>query len=289
LQVPVRVADRVEDALDGADLIAIPVPGSMQERYLEMVLPHTRAGQAVWICQGAGASLLPVARGRGKDALLIESTYTPYSSRRIGPAAVVVRKRLNVPFAAFPARRNDEAARLLGQLFDLPRARDVLEVAMQNVNAVLHPLPCLLNWGQIEERKDAFVLTRDGMTDRVIAAMMAYDAERIAACRAAGLSTLGIDELYAQFGVAIPPYRNRDKAVVETYEDRYIDEDVPIGAVTFASLARHVGVPTPLIDCTIALCDTIYAMSSWRSGRTMERLGLGGLDAASIQRFLMDG
>jgi opine dehydrogenase len=289
LNVPVEVADSIPAAVDGAELVAIPVPGSVQERYVRMVFPHLAAGQAVWLCQGGGASLLPEARARSKDLLLIESMYIPYSSRRTGPTEVVVRSRLRVPFAAFPARRTDEAARILGRLFDLPRARDVLEVALQNVNAIIHPLPCVLNWGQIEDRESEFILTRDGMTPKVVRAMEAYDAERVAVCRAAGLSTRNVDELYELFGMVAAPYRRRGTAAAEAYEDRYIVEDVPIGAVTFASAGRQLGVQTPLIDSTIRVCDTIYAMDSWTDGRTLERLGLGGLDARALASALMNG
>jgi opine dehydrogenase len=287
--VPLAVAESIEAAVDGAELVAIPVPGSVQERYLRLILPHLATGQAVWLCQGGGGSLLPDARARANDLLLIETMYIPYSSRRTGPAEVVVRSRLSVPFAAFPARRTEEAARILEQLFDLPRARDVLEIAFQNVNAIIHPLPCLLNWGQIEDRENEFILTRDGMTPKVIRAMEAFDAERVAVCRAAGLSTRNVDELYELLGMVPPPYRRRATAAAEAYEDRYIVEDVPIGVVTFASAGRQLGVQTPILDSTIRICDTIYAMDSWSAGRTMDRLALGGLDAPALASALMNG
>ena len=285
-RVPLSLATSVAAAVDGADLVALPAPCSVQARYLEIVLPHLRAGQAVWLCQGGGGTLLPAARARAGDLLLIESMYIPYSSRRTGPAEVTVRSRLRVPYAAFPARRTEDASRILGKLFDFPRAKNVLEVAMQNVNAIIHPLPCLVNWGQIEGRESEFILTRDGMTDRVIRAMEAYDAERIAVCRAAGLSTANVDELYALFGVTPAPYRRRANAAAEAYEPRYILEDVPIGTVTFASLGQQLGVATELLDSTIHLCDAIYEVDSWSTGRTMEYLGLAGLDKAGLQAAL---
>lgn len=285
-QVPIHIELDIARAVSDAELVAIPVPASVQERYLAFILPHLRAGQAMWLCQGGGATLLPIARARARDLLLIESIYIPYSARRTGPAEVVIRARLRVPWATFPVHRTADAARLLAEAFDLPTATNVFEVALLNVNAVLHPLPCLLNWGRIEGREEAFVLMRDGMAPGVLRAMLALDAERIAACEAARLSTVGIDGIYAVLGVVPPPYRRASGRGGEVFEHRFIREAVPFGLVTIASLARQLGVGAPLIESTIRLCDAIYTADSWREGRTMRTLGLDGLDAAGIQRAL---
>lgn len=288
--IPLRIEQDVAVAVAEADLVALPIPGSVQALYLGIVLPHLRRGQAVWLCQGGGASLLPVARARADEVLLIESLYIPYSARRTAPGRVEVRARLRVPYATFPARRIDEAEVLLSACFDLPRSANVLEVALQNVNAVIHPLPCLLNWGDIERSDRGFAVTRDGMTPAVLRGMEALDRERVAVCRAAGASDLSVDEVYALLGVAPPPYRRAPGAGVgEAYEDRFILEAVPVGLVTIASLARALHVPVPLTDATIALCDALYGTDSWATGRTIEVLGLGGLSAADMRRMLREG
>lgn len=284
--VPIHIELDLARALGDAELVAVPVPPSVQERYLKLILPHLAAGQAVWLCQGSAASLLPVARARAHELVLIESIYIPYSARRIGPVDVVIRSRLRVPWATFPAKHAAAAARLLTQAFDLPRATSVLEVALQNVNAVLHPLPCLLNWGQIEGREGSFVLVRDGMPPAVLRAMLALDAERTAVCQAAEVSTLGIDELYGLFGVDPPPYRRAPGPGGEVYEHRFIRESVPFGLVTIASAARQLGVATPIVESAIRLCDVIYGTDSWQEGRTMSTLGLDLLDASGIAHAL---
>lgn len=287
--IPLRPATEIGPAVAAADLIAIPAPASVQGRYLDLILPHLSSGQALWLCQGSGGSLLPQARAR-RDVLFIETMYLPFSARRTGPASVVIRARLRVPYAAFPGCRADDARRVLGSLFDLPSARNVLEVALQNVNAVLHPLPCLLNWGQIEGRAEQFVLTRDGMTPAVLRALEAVDRERVAVCVAAGLSARSVDEIYELLGVVPPPYRRRPSAEGgEVYEDRYVTEAVPNGLVTIASLGDALGVATALIDSTIRICDQIYETDSWLTGRSMARLGLQGLDAEGLRRVLHDG
>jgi opine dehydrogenase len=284
--VPVRTERDLARAVADAQLVALPVAASVQERYLSLVVPHLRTGQAVWFVQGGGASLLPGARQRAGELLFIETMYLPYSARRTGPADVVIRSRLRVPWSAFPGQRADDAASLLGEAFDLPRGRNVLEIALQNVNAVLHPLPCLLNWGRIEGREDDFVLMRDGLTPTVLESMLALDTERRAVCAAAGLSTASIDDIYAVLGVVPPPYRRAPGSGQEIYEHRFIREAVPFGLVTIASAARQLGVATPLIEATIILCDALYRAESWREGRTMDRLGLGNLDAADLARAL---
>lgn len=288
--VPVRLEDEVGPAVADADLVAVPVPGSVQERYLRLILPHLRSGQALWLCQGGGATLLPAARERAGDVLLIETMYIPYSARRTAPGRIDVRARLRVPYAAFPGRRTGEAGRLLGRCFDLPPATSVLEIALQNVNAIIHPLPCLLNWGDIERSGHAFAVTRDGMSEPVLRAMEALDGERVAVCRAAGVSDLSVDGIYALLGASVPPYRRPPgTGVGEEYEDRFILEAVPIGLVTIASLAGALGVPAPLARSTIALCDALYGVDSWRDGRTLRTVGLADLSPTAIRDVLERG
>jgi opine dehydrogenase len=148
-RVPIdRITGDVDEAVTGADLIALPVPGMVQEGYLRRALPHVSAGQTVLLCPGTGGALIAnlILRELGKEGVLIADTLTlPYGTRVTGPATVAVRVRIKPTCAAFPARRTDEVLGVLRDCFELQPATNVLETALMNVNPIIHPLPSLMS------------------------------------------------------------------------------------------------------------------------------------------------
>ena len=71
-----------------------------------------------------------------------------------------------------------------------------------------------------------------------------------------------------------------------TLAHRYLAEDVPCGAVPVASLGRAVGVPMPIHESLIELAGVVHGCDYWTVGRTVERLGLAGRDAAQITELV---
>ena len=63
---------------------------------------------------------------------------------------------------------------------------------------------------------------------------------------------------------------------------RLIVEDVPMGLVPISALGRAAGVPTPIIDSVITLTGALVGQDFWKSGRTMESLGIAGLDREQL-------
>jgi len=72
-------------------------------------------------------------------------------------------------------------------------------------------------------------------------------------------------------------------------ETRYLSEDVPAGLVPMASLGRHLGILTPTMDAIITLASTVHAVDYWADGRTVERLGLAGLEPDAIRALVEKG
>jgi opine dehydrogenase len=283
-----------DEACRMADLLALPVPGMVQDQYLRAVLPHVEPGQAIWLCPGSGGSLLAsqilLELGASKSVLLIETLSLPYAARMEGPAQVGVSARIKPRCAAFPAKRNSEAQALIRELYEVPPAENVLDTALNNVNCLVHPLPCLMNFGWIEARNRLFSIYGEGMTPKVLAAIHAVDRERLAVEAAAGLTKIEIDAIYDELGTG-PIYRQSMglKTGAEKFFDRFFTEDVPVGLVMIASLGRALGVATPLVDATITLSSMLYDTDFWAQGRTAERLGLAGMSQEQMTEFLYDG
>ena len=72
-------------------------------------------------------------------------------------------------------------------------------------------------------------------------------------------------------------------------DSRYLTEDVPMGLVFFASLGKALGVPTPIAEALINIASAVGQTDYWKTGRTLERLGLGGLSAAELRAYVEHG
>ena len=74
-----------------------------------------------------------------------------------------------------------------------------------------------------------------------------------------------------------------------SWDHKYIAEDVPVGLMPMRTLALAAGVPTPHINAVITLAQTMADTDFVASERTLDRMGLAGLDAAAIRRTVTDG
>jgi opine dehydrogenase len=72
-------------------------------------------------------------------------------------------------------------------------------------------------------------------------------------------------------------------------EDRYVTEDIPMGATLTASLARKFGVPAPTYDFMIYLASLVNDTDFAARGRRLENLGLADLTPAQLETYLLTG
>ena len=128
-----------------ADLILVCVPAYGLGRIGGSVRAPLRDGQTVIHIPGGLSSYTfwkAIRRvGYSPDLLLADVATLPYGSRITGPTQVTVYvDAVCLPIAALPASRTTEAVAALQQLYPVaaPRA-DILDVALLNVNPIVHP------------------------------------------------------------------------------------------------------------------------------------------------------
>lgn len=296
VKIPI-VTTRLEEALDGADLVWFFTTAHGHAHYAEICAPHLREGQPVILSPGSAGSLImrKILRERhpGLRPILAETLSLPYVARILEPGSVTIYCRMRVRLAALPAT---ETARLIARvapLLEAIPATNVLEVALLNPNYLIHPLPYLMNLGEIERNQGMFAIYSLGMTPSILKVMHALDAEKMAVCRAVGVPAPDIDAVYDEFGTG-PMYRQSEAAAktqvggIPEVHDRFLDEDVPLALVTLASLGRMLGVPTPVADAVITLSSAMRGMDFWKNGRTVEALGIAGQTAEQLTRALQE-
>ncbi|KKK94378.1 hypothetical protein LCGC14_2683470, partial [marine sediment metagenome] len=75
-----------------------------------------------------------------------------------------------------------------------------------------------------------------------------------------------------------------------TLEARHLTEDIPYGLVTFSSLGKMLGVPTPVVDSVITLVEGLLNRDFRSMGRTVESLGIDpGWSLEQLKRYLQEG
>jgi opine dehydrogenase len=151
----------------------------------------------------------------------------------------------------------------------------------------------VLNAGRIEAG-ETFEFYGEGITPAVAAVVAAYDEERQAVARrlAVQVPTLGEwaertygvrdDDVYSLVQT-LQREIYRALPAPATLDHRFLTEDVACGAVPAASLGAALGVPVPIHDALVALASRLLSTDFVANGRTVERLGLGGLDATGIR------
>ncbi|AXN38503.1 NAD/NADP octopine/nopaline dehydrogenase family protein [Peribacillus butanolivorans] len=71
-------------------------------------------------------------------------------------------------------------------------------------------------------------------------------------------------------------------------QSRYLSEDIPFGLRTFASIADHIGLETPVMDSMITLGEILVGGIP-QTGRTIDNLGLSKLSKDEIIEFVRTG
>ena len=291
-------------AVADAELVVMVVPGPEQGAAAQALAAHLRPGQVLLVKPGCTGGALEVAAvlnaaGRG-ESIVAEADAFIYACAIKAPgvsAVTAAKKRFGV--AAVPAGRTAAALAVIERLFpQAVAAASVLHTGLANMNPVLHVPPMVANAGWVEYAQGAFEFYGDGITPAVARTVAAYDAERTAVAAALGVQVPTLAEwVESTYGVTGPGVyeivqilqRDVYKSIRApgTLAHRFLTEDVPCGTVPVADLGESLGVPVPLHQALIQIASLLCEQDFGRHGRTVDKLGLAGLNAAGIRQRVL--
>jgi len=304
-----RVCERMEEVLDGAEMILFTVPAIAHDYYGEASAPYLKAGQIVVLNPGSTGGALAF-RKRLKDVgskwngPICETSTLTYICRLLGPAKVKVTSRSRVQFAALPGTETGQCFQAFKELFpDAVERRNVLETSLTNINAILHPPGMILNAGWIEYSHGNFSYYCEGTTPAVAKVIEAIDQERMALCQRLGYSSERfLDFFYKAGSTSEEAYRsgsvyralqesepNRFIRAPESLTYRFLSEDIPFGIVPMAYLGRMLGVDTPIIDSLINVASLINETDYWKKGWSLEKMGIEGMELKQLLDYVEHG
>jgi opine dehydrogenase len=286
-----------------ADIIIVVVPGQHHAQVIASLLPHLRPGQLVLLNPGGvGGALVwadALRRAGSEGVLLAQAADLSYAGFRTPEAKVVVAdKKKCVALGVFPQRDHLRVLDLLAADFpELALAGNVLQAGLLGPGMLVHPLPMLMNAVRID-REAPFTYDAYDITPSVARAVSALDRERMCIVAALGGTAQPIEAILTDYYgvtgdgffdtvVKVPAYKG--SCAPKDFTHRYIAEEIPTQIVPACGIARVLGVHTPMMEATAVLAGVVAGEDYLATGWTSAKLGIDGLDVATLHRFLREG
>ena len=294
------VTSDIREAVEGVEVIFMPLPGFTVSPYAKLLAPYLKDGQAVVMMPGSLSALefITSIRGHGcqSDVIIAETGGLPFATRLVAPGKVkTFHIRAICALATIPGNRCQELYAKIEGLYPFAPRKTVVETGLAHLTPLLHPVGTLLNAGRIERSHGDFYMYEEGMTPGVVRVAERVDGERLAIGEMLGIQLpTGVDMMvesaYGPRGTlwesvngsaGLTPVKGPD-----SLSSRYLTEDVPFGLVAWASLGHAVGVATPIMDALVEIGGAIMGVNPWEHGRNLKKMGLEGMGLQQIKAYL---
>jgi len=285
------------EAVQGADLIMVTTQALAHERVAREITPFLSGGQTIVLWPGSGGTLVFQKvwdeLKMNHRIFLAEAVTFPYCCRRIkGPGTVNIH-RIDGPrmlLATLPAKDTPAVLEALAGTYSnvVQPAISILEPALYNVNIIVHPVGSLLNMGRIEYSKGEFWMYKEGLTASVKKVIYQMDAERMALFRELVYRPHTYDEIFRDsFNMDVDQFAATSSKGPLSMQDRYITEDIPMGATLTVSIGRKAGVSMPTYESIIHLASVANNTDYYATGRSLENLGLSELSLEGLKHYFL--
>jgi opine dehydrogenase len=299
------VTTDLSQAVTSADAIFVCTQALAHEQIARQLAALVQPEQVVVLNPGStGGSCLfaQVFRQHGLKQLpvLVEFSTLTYGCRARGPAVHIGVKVSRVVYGTLPGSAIDKIGPFLEKPYPgLVRAESVLEAGLNNANPVIHPPIVLLNAARFENEGGAVGFYRDGMSPAVAHLIELLDRERMALLLALGYPAQPdpVTSVAQGYAISTDYFDCYAKGPVfvefagpDTLDHRYFHEDMGVGLVTFCALGELLDVPTPACQATVRFGSLISGRDYLGQGlRTLEKLGLAGLNIERLKSYLRTG
>lgn len=299
------VTNSIEHAINGVDVIMVAVPASAHRDIANLIAPHVAAGQYVVLNPGRTGGALEFKNiirnyNPGKNICVVEAQTLLFACRVIEEGKVAILSKKNeVKVAALPATRTKEFIGVINHIIpEFAEANSVLDTSFNNIGAILHPIPTILNCGRIESTKGDFMYYIEGITPTVAKIIEEVDYERMQIVDALGAEVISLREwlgyTYGAYGDTLCEALSNVKGywgikAPSSLDTRYIFEDVPQSLVPIADMGQYLGIETPTINSMIHLASVIHDRDYYMLGRKVADMGLDGLSLDEIKSYVISG
>ena len=306
--VPIaRTTTSLEEAIDGAQLVLIPLPATTHEDLSQQLAPLLQDGQVVFLPPGTFGSYLFAKAMRESsnrnNTVFAETGTLPYLARKRAPRQVICSGyATRLPTGVFPAEKSEGAYRVLKAAYpSVEPCEDALSGALMNAGPIIHPPLILMNAGPLEHF-DSWDIHNEGTQPSIRRVTDALDQERIRIREALGYSAphFPLRDHYNGPGAGdewMYGYSAHEKLVdsgdwredIDLQKHRYMVEDVALGMSFIVSVGKWAGVETPIATGMLSIGSAILERDLYVEGRTLENLGLADLSREQMHTLLHKG
>ena len=298
-----RVTSDIKEALRASELILVIVPAYAHKTFARVSAPHLEAGQAVVLMPGTLGTLewARILREAGTTGVILGEVDTaPYICRKTAPDAATIWGVVpSLGIGVLPATRTERVREMMEPFFPgMISYPDAMACGLSSINPVVHPAGVLMNAGRVEYSRGEFYFYEEGVSPSVAKVIMQVDAERRAIGKVLGYDLLPANEAFhsAGFGPKGDLWDAINGSLMLTrlkapgsLESRWLTEDIPYGIATWSSLGAQYGVETPVMRAFVEIGSLVMGFDGWTEGRSVEDLGIEGMDIEGLKVFLESG
>ncbi|MFW5992251.1 MAG: NAD/NADP octopine/nopaline dehydrogenase family protein [Halanaerobiaceae bacterium] len=299
------VTTDIGQAIEDTEIIMIVTPAVAHKYLASQLAPYLQDNQKIILNPGRTGGALEFyhilkQNGCQADILLAEAQTFIFASRVTGPAVAKIYGIKNyVAVAAFPSNQTrlvvDELLKVFPQFSPV---ENIMKTSLDNIGAIFHPAPTLLNMAWIESTGGSFNYYQQGISPAISKIMESIDNERMNIARKLGIDPLSAaDWLRLCYGVRgnnlYELLQNNGQyqgiGAPDHINHRYVLEDVPMSLVPLASFGEMLNVKTPSINMIIDLANLVYDVDFRKTGRTVESLGIDELSVSQLTNLVNKG
>lgn len=297
------VSTNIEEVIKDCELIMVVTPAFAHKEIADACAQYLVDGQTIVLHPGRTGGAMEFYKtvkeiNPSVNVNIAEAQTLIYACRRIGPTeAIIFGVKEKVSVAAMPSKDTKKVVAKLNEYYEqFVPADNVLETSLLNIGAVFHPTPSLLNVARIECQDD-FEYYHEGITPSVGEVLQKIDEERMNVANAFGVKTIStiqwLKEVYNVESNTIYDSVKLNKAYAgiaapKNSSTRYITEDVPMSLTPISELGKLVNVETPVIDMMISTASIIHSVDYRSTGRTIERMGIAGMNSEEIKLYVTE-
>lgn len=295
-----KVTDDIKEAIDEATMVLVVVPANAHSEIIAKLAPHIKEEQTIILNPGRTAGALEarnvlLEQGLRKENIPIiletQSLFCACRASDVGVVNILSFKNENV-ISGIPCLENRAIIEQCSQIYEnLVVVDSTLETGLNNMGALLHPAPVLLNTGWIETRDVFFSHYYQGISPSIANFIEHMDNERMEIATKLSVKVRSVrewhEDMYGSMGNNLfeTLQKNISYASIDApnrITHRYLIEDIPTGLVPISGIGKLLGVETPYIDTIIKLGCLMTNIDFISTGRNIEKLGLINKNASEI-------
>lgn len=276
------VTTDIAAALEGSRYVFIVTPGTAHREIARVVSPYVNREQVFILIPGRTFGSVEFLNELKKSSAVVPACFeaqTILHACRIDKGVLQIfgeKNKVLYSTNAFTCQENI-LTDLSSMLPTFMYCSDYLGVTLNNIGALVHPTPTILNTGRIESGEKFFYYTQ-GITRTIASYIQKIDDEREKVCKQVGCLYISLNEwLFQEYGVRKDNIYESLRSV-EAYQKitapdtlfhRYVFDDICTGLVPLLAIGKSYGIPMPATEAVIMIASQLVDYDFMAMGRTV--------------------